>query len=277
MTKAPSHVMTPGRAIILGTIPARPGPRCGTARGSVSGVCPEASRRPAGGSNPYRSGAFCLRILRVSPLNLARRPNAERRSDRPAFFPFRSAAVPRLTAPDRRRPSTSAQSRAGRRHQFQFRASARRAGRNTLRAMAQPHRPGHGQPAGACHIQFRASARLAMNGRAGDEAVVDIHAQAGITARQSMADKCSGSAGLHRQTIHHPRCDVADALPFVSAHRAPPKSALRPPRQELRRCASEAPSPDAPPICRNQIGSKGSPRCRTFSPRSRRSSPRAVA
>lgn len=198
MTKAPSHVMTPGRAITLGTIPARPRPRCGTARGSVSGVCPEASRRHAGGSSPYRSDVSCLRTLRVSSLNLAGRPNAERCSDRPALVGehdhVSAAAFSPCACAERRRLRLCALRAAGRRH-----------------------------------------------------------------------------------FLHHPRCDIADVLPFVSAHRAPPKSALRPLRQELRRCASEAPSPDAPPICRNQIGSKGSPRCRTFSPRSRRSSPRAVA
>lgn len=88
--------MTPGRPLAIALIIAAgrgtrrtnppPGlsPACGW-RGSVSGVCPEASRRPAGGSSPSRSGAR-LRTLRVSSLNLAGRPNAERCSDRPAFF-----------------------------------------------------------------------------------------------------------------------------------------------------------------------------------------------
>ena len=67
--------MTPGRAVYSGTdAPTRPGTRSGFARGSVSGVCPEASRRPAGICATAALATLDQMISSgVSPVNLAGR------------------------------------------------------------------------------------------------------------------------------------------------------------------------------------------------------------
>ena len=71
--------MTPGRASHSGTdVPTRPGTRGGGARGSVSGVCPEASRRRTGiqvmatGSLPAVLTRMIASLVSPSP-NLAGR------------------------------------------------------------------------------------------------------------------------------------------------------------------------------------------------------------
>ena len=175
--------MTPGRIVYSGTdAPTRPGTRSGFAR-SVSGVCPEASRRPAGIPVTIAPSAVLTRMIAsdVSPAKLAGRSSC----GCPAPFPFHSAAASGNACAEGRPPPSDP-----------FRAVGGR--RPLLRASA--YSPW-------VHV-----------GRQGH------HARAGLGRPQFPA------VGTP------PEAREADVLHL----HAPSISALRPPRQELRRCASES-------------------------------------
>lgn len=119
--------MTPGRIVYSGTdAPTRPGTRGGSARGSVSGVCPEASRRPAGICATAALATLDQMISSgVSPVNLAGRSLGC-----PALFGERdhvSAAAGFLPCCAGRRRLLTPSPDGSRRQNFEFRAPARMA------------------------------------------------------------------------------------------------------------------------------------------------------
>jgi len=198
--------MTPGRASDAGAwLPARPGTRGAAARGSVSGGCPEASRRRAGIQVAMvgHSSAVLTRMVPStvsSSLTLAGRsfgcPALFRERDHvsaAAVFLPRCAGRRRLLAPS---PDGS------RRQQFKFRASA-------YSPWVHVGRQGH-------------------------------HARAGL-GRAHRPVFIGPPEAREADTLHHALRDVPDALPSVAHRPRLQNPALRMPRQELPRCAFRSP------------------------------------
>lgn len=216
--------MTPGRAAYSGTdAPTRPGTRSGSAR-SVSGVCPEASRRPAGmrvapasaGRDPCERRAFPSHFA-VTSLTLAGRSLGC-----PALFGERdhvsAAARPPACAGRRRLLAPSPD--GSRRQQFEFRASARMAASGAGIGAALTRTRACDGALGVLYGMIEGAALTMKPERCGR---IPHCAWVRFKAVPAMTEPA------RRHFLHHARRDVPDALPFV-AHRALLKSAHRPPR-----------------------------------------------